>query len=62
VLDDQAIFEAEDVESDAWTKEVVLGVGEDAIAILKDANGIDERIERHVLDEGVHACGTRSYL
>ena len=62
VLDDQAIFEAENVESDAWTKEVVLGVGEDTIAILKDANGIDGRIERHVLDEGGHARGTRSYL
>ena len=44
MLDDQAIFEPEDVESDAWSEEVVLRVGEDIIAIFKDADRIDGRI------------------
>jgi len=56
MLDDQAIFEPEDVESDAWSEEVVLRVSKDIIAILKDADRIDGRIGRHVLDEGGDAC------
>ncbi len=50
MLDDQAIFEPEDVESDAWSEEVVLRVSEDIIAIFKDADCIDGRIGRHVLE------------
>src|ERR1700689_5381903 len=51
MLDDQAVFEPEDVESDAWTEEVVLRVSENIIAIFKDADRIDGRIGRQVLDE-----------
>src|SRR5271155_3739349 len=62
MLDDQAIFEPEDVESDAWSEEVVLRVSEDIIAIFKDADRIDGRIGRHVLDEGGDACRARPDL
>ena len=62
MLDDQAIFEAEDVESDAWSEEVVLRVSEDIVAIFKDADRIDGRIGRHVLDEGGDTCRTGSHL
>ncbi len=41
VLDGLAVFEAEDVEADLGAEEVVLGVEEDEIAILEDANGVD---------------------
>ena len=62
MLDDQAIFEPEDVESDAWSEEVVLRVSEDIIAIFKDADRIDGRIGRHVLDEGGDTCRARTDL
>jgi len=62
MLDDQAIFESEDVESDAWSEEVVLRVSEDIIAIFKDADRIDGRIGRHALDEGGDARRTRPDL
>jgi len=41
VLDDQAVFEAKDVEADSWPEEVVLGVSEDVVAIFKDTDGVD---------------------
>src|SRR5271155_4368342 len=56
MLDDQGIFVAEDVKSDAWSEEVVLRVSEDIVAIFKDADRIGGRIGRHVLDEGGDAC------
>src|SRR5271168_982116 len=62
MLDDQAIFEPEDVESDAWSEEVVLRVSDDIIAIFKDADRIDGRIGRHVLDEGGDTCRARPDL
>ena len=62
MLDDQAIFEPEDVKSDAWSEEVVLRVSEDIIAIFKDADRIDGRIGRHLLDEGGDACRARPDL
>src|ERR1700678_2383096 len=62
MLDDQGIFVAEDVKSDAWSEEVVLGVSEDIVPIFKDADRIDGRIGRHVLDEGGDTCRTGSHL
>src|ERR1700678_3840872 len=62
MLDDQGIFVAEDVKSDAWSEEVVLGVSEDIVPIFKDADRIDGRIGRHVLDEGGDTCRTGSDL
>ena len=62
MLDDQAVFEPEDVESDAWSEEIVLRVSEDIIAIFEDADRIDGRIGRHVLDEGGDACRARPDL
>jgi hypothetical protein len=62
VLDDQAIFEAKDVEANLWPEEVVLGVSEDVIAIFKDTDGIDGRIGRHVLNEGGYTFRARSHL
>jgi hypothetical protein len=62
VLDDQTIFEAKDVEADAWPEEVVFGVSEDIVPIFKDADRIDRRIGRHVLNEGGHTCRARSHL
>jgi hypothetical protein len=41
VLDDHAGFEAKDVEANFWPEEVVLGVGEDVVAIFKDTDGVD---------------------
>src|SRR3984885_15004836 len=41
MLDDQTIFEAKDVEADAWSEEVVFSVSEDIIAVFKDADGVD---------------------
>ena len=62
MLDDQGIFVAEDVKSDAWSEEVVLCVSEDIVPIFKDADRIDGRIGRHVLDEGGDTCRTGSHL
>ena len=62
VLDDQTIFEAKDVEADAWPEEVVFGVSEDIVAIFKHTDGVDRRIGRHVLNEGGHTCRARSHL
>src|ERR1700684_1162338 len=62
MLDDQGIFVAEDVKSDAWSEEVVLRVSEDIVPIFKDADRIDGRIGRQVLDEGGHTCRTGSHL
>src|ERR1700724_3437926 len=62
MLDDQGIFVAKDVEADAWSEEVVLRVSEDIVPIFKDADRIDGRIERHVLDEGGDTCRTGSHL
>src|SRR5580700_6753423 len=62
MLDDQTIFEAKDVEADAWPEEVVFRVSEDIIAVFKDADRMDGRIGRHVLDEGGDTCRTRSDL
>src|SRR6202051_2643158 len=62
MLDDQGIFVAEDVKSDAWSEEVVLRVSEDIVPIFKDADRIDGRIGRHVLDEGGDTCRTGSHL
>ena len=62
MLDDQTIFEAKDVEADAWPEEVVFRVSEDIIAIFKDTDGVDGRIGRHVLDEGGDTCRARSHL
>src|SRR6202167_6188960 len=58
MLDDQGILVAEDVKSDAWAEEVVLRVSEDRVPGFKDADSIDGRIGRHVLDEGGDACRT----
>src|SRR5713226_6871164 len=41
MLDDQTIFEAKDVEADAWPEEVVFRVSEDIIAVFKDTDGVD---------------------
>src|SRR3984893_7429470 len=62
MLDDQGIFVAEDVKSDAWSEEVVLRVSEDIVPIFKDAYRIDGRIGRHILDEGGDTGRTGSYL
>src|ERR1700684_566574 len=62
MLDDQGIFVAEDVKSDAWSEEVVLRVSEDTVPIFKDADRIDGSIGRHVLDEGGDTCGTWAHL
>src|SRR3984885_8486652 len=62
MLDDQGIFVAEDVKSDAWSEEVVLRVSEDIVPIFKDADRIDGRIGRHVFDEGGDTCRTGSHL
>src|ERR1700678_3761317 len=62
MLDDQGIFVAEDVKSDAWSEEVVLRVSEDIVPVFKDADRIDGRIGRHVLDEGGDPCRTGSHL
>src|ERR1700683_2952798 len=62
MLDDQGIFVAEDVKSDAWSEEVVLRVSEDIVPIFKDADRIDGRIGRHVLDESGDTCRTGSHL
>src|SRR6202044_2812076 len=62
MLDDQGILVAEDVKSDAWSEEVVLGVSEDIVPIFKDADRIDGRIGRHALDEGGDTCRTGSHL
>jgi len=62
MLDDQGIFVAEDVKSDAWSEEVVLRVSEDIVPIFKDADRSDGRIGRHVFDEGGDACRTGSHL
>src|ERR1700689_4932117 len=61
MLDDQGIFVAEDVKSDAWSEEVVLRVSEDIVPIFKDADRIDGRIGRQVLDEGGDTCRTGSH-
>src|ERR1700722_13783832 len=57
----QGIFVAEDVKSDAWSEEVVLRVSEDIVPVFKDADRIDGRIGRHVLDEGGDTCRTGSH-
>src|ERR1700684_3168250 len=62
MLDDQGILVPEDVKSDAWSEEVVLRVSEDIVPIFKDADRIDERIGRHVLDEGGDTCRTGFHL
>src|ERR1700683_4226005 len=62
MLDDQGIFVAEDVKSNAWSEEVVLRVSENIVPISKDADRIDGRIGRHVLDEGGDTCRTGSHL
>ena len=62
VLDDQAVFEAKDVEANFWPEEVVLGVSEDVVPIFKDADRIDGRIGRQVPDEGGDTCRTGSHL
>src|ERR1700733_14925240 len=62
MLDDQGILVAEDVKSDAWSEEVVLRVSEDIVPIFKDADRVDGRIGRHVLDEGGDTCRARSHL
>src|ERR1700689_394808 len=62
MLDDQGIFVAEDVKSDAWSEEVVLRVSEDIVPIFKDADRIDGGIGRHGLDEGGDTCRTGSHL
>src|SRR5208282_4038459 len=62
VLDDQAVFEAKDVEANFWSEEVVLRVSEDIVPIFKDADRIDGRIGGHVLDEGGDTCRTGSHL
>src|ERR1700689_5043600 len=62
MLDDQGIFVAEDVKSDAWSEEVVLRVSEDIVPIFKNADRVDGRIDRHVLDEGGDTCRTGSHL
>src|SRR5260370_32472483 len=62
MLDDHGIFVAEDVKSDAWSEKVVLRVSEDIVPIFKDADRIDGRIGRHVLDEGGDTCRTGSHL
>src|ERR1700733_5313476 len=41
VLDDQAVFEAKDVEANFWPEEVVFSVSEDIIAVFKDTDGVD---------------------
>jgi hypothetical protein len=41
VLDDQALFKAKDVEADLRAEEIVLRVGKDKVAILKDADRVD---------------------
>src|SRR5258708_32135213 len=62
MLDDQEIFVAEDVKSDAWSEEIVLRVSEDIVPIFKDADRVDGRIGRHVLDEGGDTCRTGAHL
>ena len=58
----KTIFEAKDVEANFWPEEVVLSVSEDIVAIFKDADRIDGRIGRQVLDEGGDTFRTRSHL
>jgi hypothetical protein len=41
MLDDQTIFEAKDVEANAWPEEVLFRVSEDIIAVFKDTDGVD---------------------
>jgi hypothetical protein len=43
MLDDLSVFESEDVEADSWPEDVVLGVGEDVVAILEDPDRVDVR-------------------
>src|SRR6202162_5301593 len=43
VFDDQTIFEAKDIEADAWPEEVVFGMSEDIVAIFKHTHGVDGR-------------------
>jgi hypothetical protein len=43
VLDDQALFKAKDVEADLRTEEIILRVGKDKVAILKDTDRVDLR-------------------
>src|SRR5580658_1076106 len=62
MLDDQGIFVAEDVKSDAWSEEVVLRVSEDIVPIFKDADRIDGRIGRQILDERGDTCRTGSHV
>ena len=62
MLDDQTIFEAKDVETDAWPEEVVLSVSEDIIAVFKDTDGVDGRIGRHLLNEGGYTFRAGSHL
>src|SRR5580692_7691625 len=62
MLDDQTLFEAKDVEADAWPEEVVLRVSEDVVPIFKDADRVDGRIGRHVFDESGDTCRTGSHL
>ena len=43
-------------------KKLYSRVSEDIVAIFKDADRIDGRIGRHVLDEGGDTCRARSHL
>jgi hypothetical protein len=43
MLDDLSVLESEDVEADSWPEDVVLRVGEDVVAILKDPDSVDAR-------------------
>jgi hypothetical protein len=47
MLDDQTIFEAKDVEADAWPEEVVFSVSEDIIAVFKDTDGVDWKLRKN---------------
>jgi hypothetical protein len=43
MLDDLSVLESEDVDADLWPEDVVLGVGEDVVAILEDPDRVDVR-------------------
>ncbi len=52
MLDDLAVLEPEDVEPNLRTEEVVFGVRDDEVAILKRAHGVDAcRALRQLLEQ-----------
>jgi hypothetical protein len=55
VLNDPALFEAKNVEADLRAEEIILCVGEDKVAILKDADRVDLRSRGQTLCKGSNA-------